>query len=143
MSRTAGRTSSPETYRALFALDKRLSESLGAVLYDLVKLRASQINGCAYCVDKHSTDLERLGVPPRTLYGLTAWDESPFFDEAQRVALTFVERLTGGIDTVDDALWDEAGRLLGEERRTDLIVAVGTINTMNMLGITTHLHPAA
>ncbi len=142
MSRTPGATSSPETYRALVALDSRLAKSLGKILYDIVKLRASQINGCAYCVDMHASDLERLGTPTRTIYGVAAWEESPFFDEAQRVALAFVERLTGGIDAVDDALWDEAGRLLGEERRTDLLVAVGTINTWNMLGVTTHLHPA-
>ncbi|CAM3799262.1 carboxymuconolactone decarboxylase family protein [Tsukamurella ocularis] len=142
MSRTPGATSSPETYKALVALDSRLATSLGTILYDLVKLRASQLNGCAFCVDKHAADLERLGVPARTIYALPAWEETPFFDETQRVALAFVERLTGGIDAVDDALWDEAGRLLGEERRTDLLVAVGTINTWNMLGITTHLHPA-
>lgn len=141
MTRTPGATSSPETYRALVALDGRLASSLGRILYDVVKLRASQINGCAFCVDKHASDLERLGMPTRTIHGVAAWEESPFFDETQRVALAFVERLTGGIDPVDDALWDEAGRLLGEERRTDLLVAVGTINTWNMLGITTHLHP--
>ncbi|TWS26131.1 carboxymuconolactone decarboxylase family protein [Tsukamurella sputi] len=143
MNRTPGATSSPETYKALVALDSRLARSLGAALYDIVKLRASQINGCAFCVDKHSRDLERLGTPTRTIYGVAAWEESPFFDETQRVALAFVERLTAGIDAVDDALWDEAGRLLGEERRTDLLIAVGTINTWNMLGITTHLHPAS
>ncbi|MDP0399083.1 carboxymuconolactone decarboxylase family protein [Tsukamurella strandjordii] len=143
MTRTNGATSSPETYKALIALDGRLGKSLGHVLYDLVKLRASQINGCAFCVDMHSTDLEKRGVPTRTIYGVAAWEESPFFDETQRVGLAFAERLTGGIDTVDDELWDEAGRLLGEERRTDLLIAVGTINTWNMLGITTHLHPAA
>lgn len=142
MSRTNGATSSPETYRALIALDTRLAKSLGHVLYDLLKLRASQINGCAYCVDMHSTDLERRGVPPRTIYGVAAWAETPFFDEEQRVALAFTEQLTGGIASIDDALWDEAGRLLGEERRTDLLIAVGTINTWNMLGISTHLHPA-
>ena len=142
MTRTSGATSSPETYKALVALDSRLARSLGAVLYDIVKLRASQINGCAFCVDKHSRDLERLGTPTRTIYGVAAWEESPFFDETPRVALAFVERLTAGIDAVDDASWDDAGRLLGEERRTDLLIAVGTINTWNMLGITTHLHPA-
>lgn len=104
MTRTPGATSSPETYRALVALDGRLASSLGRILYDVVKLRASQINGCAFCVDKHASDLERLGMPTRTIHGVAAWEESPFFDETQRVALAFVERLTGGIDPVDDAL---------------------------------------
>ncbi|MDF0586089.1 carboxymuconolactone decarboxylase family protein [Tsukamurella sp. 8F] len=142
MARTSGFTSSPDTYRALVELDTRLGESLGAVLYDLVKLRASQINGCAFCVDMHSTDLGKQGVPVRTINGVAAWRETPFFDETQRVALDFAERLTGGVDEIPADLWDEAGRLLGETRRTDLIVAVGAINTWNMLGITTHLQPA-
>lgn len=141
MSRTPIREASPETVQALLALDTRMKKSLGPVLYDLVKLRASQLNGCAYCVDMHATDLERRGTPSRKLHGVAAWQESPFFDETERVALAFTERLTGGIGVVDDELWAEAGRLLGEERRADLIVAVGTINTWNMAGVTTHLQP--
>lgn len=141
MTRTPIRDASPETFQALLALDNRLKKSLGPVLYDLVKLRASQLNGCAYCVDMHASDLERRGIPTRKIHGVGAWEESPFFDETERVALAFTERLTGGVGQVGDDLWDAAGRLLGEERRADLIVAVGTINTWNMAGITTHLQP--
>lgn len=142
MSRTTVRQASPKTYRALLALDARIKDSLGAELYDLVKLRASQINGCAFCVDMHAGDLERIGVPTRTIYGVAAWRETPFFDETQRIALAFAEALSGGIDEIDDELWSAAGRLLGEERRADLVVAVGTINVWNMCGITTHQQPA-
>ncbi|WP_166851086.1 carboxymuconolactone decarboxylase family protein [Isoptericola sp. BMS4] len=141
--RTPTRTASPETFRLLRALDARMSESLGAVLYDLVKLRASQLNGCAYCVDTHARDLERRGVPTRTVHGVAAWQESPFFDEEQRVALAFTETLTAGVGHVDDHLWEEAGRLLGTERRADLVVAVGVITTWNMSAITTGLRPSA
>ncbi|MDQ6526336.1 carboxymuconolactone decarboxylase family protein [Nocardioides sp. LHD-245] len=141
MTRTPIRDATPETFQALLALDGRMKKALGPVLYDLVKLRASQLNGCAYCVDMHAIDLERRGTPSRKLHGVAAWQESPFFDETERVALAFTERLTGGIGAIDDDLWEEAGRLLGEERRADLIVAVGTINTWNMAGITTHLQP--
>ena len=141
MTRTPNRDASPETFQALLALDTRLKRSLGPVLYDLVKLRASQINGCAYGVDMHATDLERRAIPSRKIHGIAAWQESPFFDETERVALAFTEALTGGIGQIDDVLWDEAGRLLGEERRADLLIAVGTINTWNIAGITTHLQP--
>lgn len=141
MTRTPIRQASPQSYKALLALDGVVKESLGPVLYDLIKLRASQINGCAYCVDLHATDLERQGMPTRTIHGIAAWRESPFFDEEQRVALAFAEALTGGIDEVDDALWENAGALLGEQRRADLIIAAGVINTWNMCGITTHLKP--
>ncbi len=141
MTRTRTHEASPETYQALIALDTRLKRSLGPVLYDLVKLRASQINGCAFCVDMHATDLERRKVPTRKIFGISAWQESPYFDETERVVLAFTETLTGGIGQVDDTLWDDAGRLLGDERRADLLVAVGTINTWNISGITTHLQP--
>lgn len=141
MHRTPVREASPESFRLLLALDRRLRDSLGAVLYDLVKLRASQLNGCAYCVDLHSADLERQGVPTRTIHGVAAWQESPFFDDTERVALAFTEALTGGVGAVDDDLWETAGRLLGDERRADLLLAVGTITTWNIAGITTRLRP--
>jgi len=142
MDRTPNRMASPDTFHALVALDTQLKGSLGATLYDLVKLRASQINGCAYCVDMHATDLGKQGVPTRKIHGVAAWQESPFFDESERVVLAFTEKLTAGIDAIEDDLWEEAGLFLGEERRADLLVAVGTITTWNISGITTHLQPS-
>lgn len=141
MARTPTPEASPATFRAMLALDTRLKHSLGPVLYDLVKLRASQINGCAFCVDLHARDLESQGVPVRTIYGVAAWRESPFFDETERVVLAFTETLTNGIDHVGDELWASAGELLGDERRGDLVIAVGMINMWNMSGITTQLQP--
>jgi AhpD family alkylhydroperoxidase len=143
MTRTSLRDASRETFHALLALDGRMKGSLGPVLYGLVKLRASQINGCAYCVDMHATELEKQGVPVRTIHGVAAWQDSPFFDESQRVVLAFAEALSGGVGEVPDALWDRAGQLLGDQRRADLLVAVGVINTWNIASITAHLQPAA
>lgn len=82
-------------------------------------------------------------MPTRTIHNVAAWRESPFLDDEHRVALAFTEKLTGGIDEIDDELWEQAGALLGAQRRADLILAVGVINTWNMSGITTHLKPAA
>jgi AhpD family alkylhydroperoxidase len=141
MTRTTIYDAAPETYRAILALDKRMRSSLGPVIYDLVKLRASQLNGCALCVDMHSTDLEKQGVPTRTIYGVGAWKDSPFFDAEQRVALAFAEALTIGVGEIDDDLWDEAGRLFGEERRADLVAAVGVIGIWNRVSITSHVQP--
>jgi AhpD family alkylhydroperoxidase len=143
MTRISLAEASRETFRALLALDGRMKDSLGPVLYDLVKLRASQINGCAYCVDMHSTDLEKQGLPSRTIHGVAAWQDNPFFDETQRVVLAFTEALAGGVGEVPDDLWEEAGRLLGDQRRADLLVAVGVITTWNIASITAHLQPAA
>lgn len=140
--RTSLLEASPGTLRSLQSLNARLAESLGPALHDLVMLRASQINGCAYCVDLHATSLSTHGIPARTIHGVAAWRHSPFFDDSQRVALAFTDALTGGIDPIDDDLWDQAGRLLGDGARADLIVAIGTINTLNMAGVTTHLTPA-
>jgi AhpD family alkylhydroperoxidase len=143
MTRTSTAQATPEAFGTLVTLDQQLAASLGPVLHGLVKLRASQINGCAYCVDLHATHLERDGLPVRTIHGVAAWQESPFFDDAQRAALALTERLTGGIDHVDDALWDEAGSVLGERRRADVLLTIGTITTMNISGITTGLRPRA
>jgi AhpD family alkylhydroperoxidase len=143
MTRTTLPDASPETFRAILALDRRMRTSLGPVIYDLVKLRASQLNGCAYCVDMHSTDLEKQGMPTRTIHGVAAWRDSPFFDAEQRVALAFAENLTIGVGEIDDDLWEEAGRLLGEERRADLVAAVGVIGVWNRVSITSHVQPPA
>ena len=143
MTRSTLRDTSRETFHALLALDGRMKDSLGPDLYGLVKLRASQINGCAYCVDMHATELEKHGLPVRTIHGVAAWQENPFFDKTQRVVLAFAEALSGGVGEVSDELWDEAGQLLGDLRRSDLLVAVGVINTWNIASITSHLQPAA
>jgi alkylhydroperoxidase family enzyme len=78
---------------------------------------------------------------PEAFHGVAAWRESPFFDDAQRVALAFTEALTAGIEPIGDEVWDEAGRRLGQRGRADLLLAVGAINTLNMSGITTRLQP--
>lgn len=131
----------PDAYRHFLQLEEVIGRHVDRKLLHLIKLRASQINGCAFCVDLHARDLESQGVPVRTIYGVAAWRESPFFDETERVVLAFTETLTNGIDHVGDELWASAGELLGDERRGDLVIAVGMINMWNMSGITTQLQP--
>lgn len=128
-------TDSPAGLAALVRLDTVVSDSLGPRLFNLVKLRASQLNGCGYCVDSHATALESLGVDHRTLNGVAAWRHTAFFDDEEKVALEFTEALTGGIDTIDDTLWQRAGEVLGVRRRADLVLAVGVIGTWNMIGL--------
>lgn len=128
-------TDSPAGLAALNELDQVLARSLGGILFNLVKLRASQINGCGFCVDSHAAALEELGMDRRTLNAVAAWHHTKFFTPEQVVALKFTEALTGGIDEIDGTLWDEAGQLLGVKGRADLILAVGTINTWNMIGL--------
>lgn len=135
MARLEIGTDSPAGLAALVRLDTVVAESLGARLFNLVKLRASQLNGCGYCVDSHARALEELGMDHRTLNGVAAWRHTAFFTDEESVALEFTEALTGGIDTIDDALWRRAGTVLGPRRRADLVLAVGVIATWNMIGL--------
>ena len=142
MSRTRIQDSAPRTFASLVALSERLRASLGPVLYHLVCLRASQINGCAFCVNMHATALERERIPSRTIYGVAAWRDHQAFVDDERAALEVTEQLTGGVDRVSDELWDRLGGLLGEERRADLLVAIGVINTWNMSMVSTRMPPS-
>jgi AhpD family alkylhydroperoxidase len=82
-------------YEAMLGLEKYLEQSgLGAPLIDLIKLRASQINGCAYCIDMHWKDLRALGETEQRLYGLDAWEESPYYSDRERAALLWTEAVT-------------------------------------------------
>ena len=85
----------PEVYRAMLALESVVNSSgLEGHLLDLVRLRASQINGCAYCIDMHSQDLRAEGETEQRLFLLDAWREAPFYSERERVALAWTEQLT-------------------------------------------------
>lgn len=135
MARLDIATDTPAAFSALCRLDTCLAGSLGPELFDLVKLRASQINGCGYCVDSHAAALEKAGIDHRILNGVAAWQHTAFFTDEQVIALEFTEALTAGIDTIDDAVWKRAGQVLGVQRRSDLILAVGVITTWNMVGL--------
>ncbi|MBO9556891.1 carboxymuconolactone decarboxylase family protein [Cellulomonas sp.] len=131
----------PEGYRAVAALDAYVARHLDRVLLDLVKLRASQLNGCAYCVDLHATDLEDAGVPTRKLHGVGVWRETPFFTDRERAALALTEQVTLLPAGVDDATWDAAAREFPERELADLVLAIGTINLWNRIAVPTRTAP--
>lgn len=141
MTRLAINTHSPEGYRAVAALDTYLTRSLDPVLLDLVKLRASQLNGCAYCVDMHSIALEGHRVPSRKIHAVSTWRETSFFTPTERVALALTERITRITDGVEDGLWGEAVAIFTERELADLVLAIGTINLWNRIGVATRLSP--
>ena len=131
----------PEGYRAVLALDRYLTDHLDGRLLDLVKLRASQLNGCAYCVDLHAQHLLAREVPLRTVLGVVTWRETPFFDDRERAALALTEevtRITGG---VSEDTWASAAAVFGERELADLVLAIGSINLQNRMGVSTHLQP--
>ncbi|MFZ1361600.1 MAG: carboxymuconolactone decarboxylase family protein [Candidatus Nanopelagicales bacterium] len=141
MARLSVPTHAPDGYKAIMGLDGYLKENLDAELLDFVKLRASQINGCGFCVDLHSTDLEKMGVPTRKIYALSTWREAGFFTDRERAALALTEEVTLIPSGVDDTTWNHAAAVFSEKELSDLIIAIGTINLWNRIGVATHLAP--
>ncbi|HEU5472325.1 MAG TPA: carboxymuconolactone decarboxylase family protein [Actinophytocola sp.] len=128
----------PEAYRHMLGLERFLSNSsLPFGIKELVKLRASQLNGCAYCVDMHSHDLKVAGESDERLYSVVAWREAPFFTAAERAALALTEEATRlGPDGVSEPVWAEAQRHFDEPTLAALVVAIATINAWNRFGVT-------
>ncbi|MFI6602895.1 carboxymuconolactone decarboxylase family protein [Nonomuraea sp. NPDC050536] len=133
----------PEAYRAMAALDRFATQStLPKGLLDLVRLRASQLNGCVYCVDMHSTDLKDAGEADNRLHALTVWQEAPFFTDKERAALALTEAATKlTTDDVTDEVWDRAAEHFSEQELATLIVAIATINAWNRIAVPTRMTP--
>ncbi|TAN22622.1 MAG: carboxymuconolactone decarboxylase family protein [Acidobacteria bacterium] len=110
--------------------------SLDPKLQELVKMRASQINGCAYCLDMHSQDARLKGETEQRLYTLSAWRETPFFNERERAALAWTEAVTQiSRDRAPDEVYAEARRHFDEKELVDLTMAIIAINCWNRLAI--------
>ncbi len=127
----------PGVMHAMLGLAKELSQGgLEPGLLDLIYLRASQINGCAYCIDMHWKDLRARGESEQRLYGLDAWDESPYYTERERAALAWTEAVTRlGDGHVPDPVFEEARRCFSERELVDLTLAIVAINSWNRLNI--------
>jgi AhpD family alkylhydroperoxidase len=138
MNRLAFKEISPSTYRALLALEGQVRKtSLEHGLIDLVYLRISQVNGCAYCVDMHDKDLRAAGEKPERLALLCVWREATtFFTPRERAALAFAEAVTSlGHDGVSDAVYDGARAELGDAGLIELTLAVAMINAWNRFNV--------
>src|SRR5689334_20299342 len=129
----------PAGYRAMAALEVYVkhSSNLEKPLLELVKMRASQINGCAYCLDMHSKDARAAGESEQRLYTLDAWRETPFFTERERAALAFTEAVTMiHQGHVPDAVYQQARAHFSEAELVSLAMAIVAINGWNRLAIT-------
>lgn len=128
---------SPEGFKAIRSLQEHVEGSgLEHSLLELVKMRASQINGCAFCLDMHSKDARAAGESEQRLYLLDAWRESPFYNARERAALAWTEALTLiSASEVSDALYDEASQQFNEKELVDLSLAIIAINGWNRLAI--------
>ena len=127
----------PEPLKLMYAVEKYLGGSgLERKLLELVKIRASQINGCAYCLDMHTQDARAEGETERRIYALSAWRETPFYTDRERAALAWTEAVTRVSDGgVSDALYEEARRHFDEKELADLTWAVAAINAWNRVAI--------
>ncbi len=137
-SRIDTRKVAPEAYKSLLQLEAYLEHHSGLepVLLNLVKMRASQINGCAYCIDMHSKDLRALGESEQRIYELDAWRETPFYSERERAALEWTEAVTLVAQThVPDEIYDRVRRHFSEQELVSLTLAVVAINGWNRLAI--------
>jgi AhpD family alkylhydroperoxidase len=132
-----------EAQRSLYALERYLfSSGLDHKLLHLIKMRASQINGCAYCIDMHSKDARAAGETEQRLYELDAWRETPFYTEKERAALEWTESVTLVSQThVPDEVFENLQQHFSEKEIVDLTLAVGMINLWNRLAISTRAVP--
>jgi len=135
--------SAPGVYEAMAALDRYLGRcSLDRRLLYLAQLRASQINGCAYCLDMHWKDLRAVGETEQRLYSLDAWRETPYYSPKERAVLAWTEAVTSiAGERVPDRVFAQVRAELEERELCDLTLAVAAINAWNRLSISARLVP--
>jgi AhpD family alkylhydroperoxidase len=131
----------PDAFQALMGLGKA-GKSLGlpARTALLVELRASQINGCGYCVDMHAKEMKRSGDTDERIFAVAAWRDTPYFTEAERAALALAEaatRIADQPDAVSDEIWSEAARHFDEQGLAALVIEIGLINIWNRFNVVT------
>ena len=132
----------PEAYKAMLALDHYVTTSgLTTKHQDLIKIRASQINGCTYCIDMHTREAREAGETEQRIYGLTSWRETPFFDEQERAVLALTEEITLISGKVSDATYEKAAALFDRAYLAKLIMAIISINAWNRIGVATKMEP--
>ncbi|WP_018685773.1 carboxymuconolactone decarboxylase family protein [Actinokineospora enzanensis] len=147
MERIAFTGAAPELYKRLIGLhvaaDKEAQAAgLSPVLLGLVRTRASQLNGCAFCVDMHTGELAALGEPIRRVHALAVWEESGFFSEREEAALELTEAMTLLAESrVPDEIYERAAEEFSAEELTQLVWAITIINSFNRLSVTSRTAP--
>jgi AhpD family alkylhydroperoxidase len=137
---------SPSAVRALYAVSMQVQSGLGLdpKLLSLLELRASQLNGCAFCIDMHSKDARALGESEQRLYALNAWRETPFFSEPERAVLAWTEAVTnvqqGHVPT---DVFEEMRKHFADAQIVNLTLAIAVINAWNRMGIAFRAVPGA
>ena len=135
----------PAALKAMMGLERYVrSSGLDGTVLELVKVRASQINRCAFCIDMHTKDARAAGETEQRLYALNAWAETPFFSPQERAALAFTETVTQlGGHGVSDEVYDEVCQHFSPEQVTQLLMAIVVINAWNRISITARTLPGS
>jgi AhpD family alkylhydroperoxidase len=133
----------PTGYKAILGLEKFIeSTPLKRIHKDLIKIRSSQINGCAFCIDMHTKEARKAGETEQRIYALNAWRDTPFFSEEEQAILALTEEVTLISNHVKDETYEQAAKVLEQTYLAQVILAIITINVWNRIGITTNLIPA-
>ena len=130
----------PAAYKALRGVeDYTRSSQLPVLLRELIKIRASQINGCAYCIDMHTQEAIKLGETPRRIFALSAWKESPLFSDEERAVLQLTEEVTFiSSYGVSDATYNEALKFYNENELAQILMQIVVINSWNRIAVSTN-----
>ncbi|MGI5503516.1 carboxymuconolactone decarboxylase family protein [Lentzea sp. CA-135723] len=134
----------PKVYRAMIALDSAAREGLDEQLAELVRIRASQLNHCAHCINMHTTDARELGESEARIYLLNAWEEAgDVYTEKEQAALRLTEAITvlSSHEYVNDDVYAQAAKHFGEEELAQLIALIFTINAWNRIAVSTRMKP--
>ncbi|MDJ0694225.1 MAG: carboxymuconolactone decarboxylase family protein [Mastigocoleus sp. MO_167.B18] len=132
-------------YGAMLQLEKYVRGcGIDAKLLELIKIRASQINGCAFCIDMHTKDARLYGETEQRIYALSAWRETPFFTAEERAVLNFTEAVTMiSADHISDEIYDDVCRYFTQDEVANILMAIITINAWNRIAITTRVVPGS
>lgn len=133
----------PQAYKLMKEIDSLVKEGVEPLYIEMIKIRTSQLNGCAYCLNMHITDAIKLGEDSQRLNVLSAWKEAlNWFSEEEQIILKLTEEITLiGQHGISEDVYDRAVELFGEEKLARLIVAVISINSWTRVGVSFHLHP--
>lgn len=130
----------PQSYEGMLTFEKYLSNSSLKPLHkELIKIRASQMNGCAYCLDMHTRDARKLGESEQRIYLLSAWRESNLFSDEEKAILALTEEVTHIQKGVSDSVYQNAANYFDEHYLAQIIMAIVAINAWNRIAIATHL----
>ncbi len=140
-SRMSIKKEEPRVYTAMLEAENQLEAfKLDPRVAEMIRIRASQLNGCGYCINAHTQDARKAGESEQRLYALSAWWETPFFTEEEQVILKLTEDITHlSRNGVSDELYNKARTVLGKQKLAQVIFAIITINAWNRIAVVTHM----